>query len=158
MRGAPSSSYEFDAWSKHRYRASGCYTSVTCLQSSAHSLASAVFEAAARRYASTPSARCGFVRSFESHREHCWACSEGSPPQTEAADGGRAGLKRNDNNYLLRRFFFGARFEAGAEAPPPPPAAFWSALFVARVGAAAMGSSGHGCFGYLPRCSARTEG
>ena len=88
--------------------------------------------------------------------------TEGSPPQTEAADGGRAGLKRNDigidNNYLLRRFFFGARFEAGAEAPAPPPAAFWSALFVARVGAAAMGSSGHGCFGYRPRCSARTEG
>ena len=80
--------------------------------------------------------------------------TEGSPPQTEAADT-RAGLKKNDNNYLLRRFFFGARFEAGADAPPP---AARSALFVARVGAAAMGSSGHGCFGYLPRCSARTAG
>ena len=83
--------------------------------------------------------------------------TEGSPPQTEAADGGRAGLKKNDNNYLLRRFFFGGRFEAGTDTPPSP-AAFWRALFVARVGAAAMGSSGHGCFGYLPRCSARTEG
>ena len=30
--------------------------------------------------------------------------------------------------------------------------------FVARVGGAASGSSGHGCFGYLPRISARTDG
>ena len=55
----------------------------------------------------------------------------------------------DNNNYLFLRFFFGARFEAGADAPPP---AARSALFVARVGAAAMGSSGQGCLGYLPRC------
>ena len=63
-------------------------------------------------------------------------------------------LEKNDNNYLfLRRFFFGgARF--GADSAPSRR----RALFVARVGAAAMGSSGHGCFGYRPRCSARTEG
>ena len=41
---------------------------------------------------------------------------------------------------FLRRFFF------GAGAPASPPAAR-SALFVARVGAALAGSSGHGCFG-----------
>ena len=90
---------------------------------------------------------------FESHSKDCWACSDGSPPQTEA--GGRGvGLKKNDNNYLfLRRFFFsGARFEADS-APSRR-----RALFVARVGEAASGSSGHGCFGYLPRGSARTEG
>ena len=63
--------------------------------------------------------------------------------------------KQNDNNYLfLRRFFFGGRFEAGS----PPAPSRRRTLFVARVGAAAMGSSGHGCFGYRPRCSARTAG
>ena len=65
-------------------------------------------------------------------------------------------MSLNDNNYLFLRRFFGGRFEAGSE--PPPPAAARRTLFVARVGAAAMGSSGHGCFGYRPRCSARTDG
>ena len=58
---------------------------------------------------------------------------------------------------------FLARFPV-AVAPSPSPerlGVLWpwsrSCLFVFAVGAALIGSSGHGCFGYLPRISARTE-
>ena len=84
-----SSSYEFRAGSQHLQRTLGQpYERCLYFRSSVPSLA--------RRFCpgnwngpQGPAAPCGFACSFEGHRQNYGA--EGSPPQTEAADGGRAG-------------------------------------------------------------------